>query len=92
VPPAPATPAWHAYVVRTPRRDALGAFLRDAGVETRVYYPVPLHRQECFLGLDEPALPGVEAICQTALAFPLFPAMTDEQQRYVLEQVARFHA
>ena len=92
VPPAPATPAWHAYVVRTPCRDALGAFLRDAGVETRVYYPVPLHRQECFLGLDEPALPGVEAICQTALAFPLFPAMTDEQQGYVLEQVARFHA
>jgi dTDP-4-amino-4,6-dideoxygalactose transaminase len=92
VPPAPATPAWHAYVVRTPRRDALGAFLRDAGVETRVYYPVPLHRQECFASLGEPALPEVEAICRTALAIPLFPAMTDAQQTHVLEQVKRFHA
>jgi dTDP-4-amino-4,6-dideoxygalactose transaminase len=78
--------------VRTPKRDALGAFLRDAGVETRVYYPVPLHRQECFLGLDEPALPATEAICQTALALPFFPAMTDEQQGHVLERVTRFHA
>jgi dTDP-4-amino-4,6-dideoxygalactose transaminase len=92
MPPAPAASAWHAYVVRSPRRDALGAFLRDAGVETRVYYPVPLHRQECFLGLDEPALPGVEAICRTALTLPLFPAMTDAQQTHVLEQVKRFHA
>ena len=91
VPPAPATPAWHAYVVRSPRRDALGAFLRDAGVETRVYYPVPLHRQECFASLGEPALPAVEAICHTALAIPLFPAMTEAQQTHVLEQVTRFH-
>jgi dTDP-4-amino-4,6-dideoxygalactose transaminase len=92
VPPAPAAPAWHAYVVRTPRRDALGAFLRDAGVETRVYYPVPLHRQECFRALEEPALPVTEAICATALALPLFPAMKDEQQGHVLEQVTRFLA
>jgi len=91
VPPAPAAPAWHAYVVRTPRRDALGAFLRDAGVETRVYYPVPLHRQECFRGLDEPTLPAAETICQTALAFPVFPAMSEAQQTHVLEQVTRFH-
>jgi len=91
VPPAPARPAWHAFVVRSPRRDALGAFLHEAGVETRVYYPVPLHRQECFRNLEEPALPGAEDVCRTALALPLFPAMTQEQQGRVLEQVSRFH-
>ena len=92
VPPAPGVPAWHAFVVRSPRRDALGAFLRDAGVETRVYYPVPLHRQECFTALGEPPLPVAEEVCRTALALPLFPAMTDAQQLHVVEQVTRFHA
>jgi dTDP-4-amino-4,6-dideoxygalactose transaminase len=91
VPPAPAAPAWHAYVVRSPRRDALGAFLHEQGIESRVYYPVPLHRQEVFRALEEPALPGAEAICAAALAIPLFPAMTDEQQSRVIEQVKRFH-
>ena len=66
--------------MRTPRRDALGAFLRDAGVETRVYYPAPIHRQECFAALGEPSLPVTEGICNEALALPLFPAMTEEQQ------------
>ncbi|HEY3822781.1 MAG TPA: DegT/DnrJ/EryC1/StrS family aminotransferase [Polyangiaceae bacterium] len=92
VPPTPSRPAWHAYVVRSPQRDALGAFLHDAGIESRVYYPVPLHRQECFAALDEPSLPVTEDICRTALALPLFPAMTGEQHAHVIAQVRRFLA
>jgi dTDP-4-amino-4,6-dideoxygalactose transaminase len=91
VPPAPAAHAWHAYVVRSPRRDALGVFLRERGIETRVYYPLPLHRQECFRQLDEPALPQAEDICGTALALPIFPTMSEAQQAHVIEQVTRFH-
>jgi len=90
-PPAPAAHAWHAYVVRTARRDALGAFLREHGVQSRVYYPVPLHRQQVFLPLGEPALPVAEGICRTALALPIFPAMTDAQQERVIAQATRFH-
>jgi dTDP-4-amino-4,6-dideoxygalactose transaminase len=94
LPPLPAPPAvaaWHAFVVRTPRRDALASFLRERGVETRVYYPVPLHRQECFADLREPELPVTEEACRTALALPIFTTMSDEQQRYVLEQIEAFH-
>ena len=57
-PAAPALHAWHAYVLRTPRRDALAAFLREHGVESRVYYPVPLHRQQCLPGSRGAGAPG----------------------------------
>jgi dTDP-4-amino-4,6-dideoxygalactose transaminase len=89
-PRAPAQHAWHAFVVRTPRRDALSLFLRERGVESRVYYPVPLHRQPCFAALAEPELPAAEEACRTALALPLFPTLTSEQQEYVLDAVKAF--
>jgi dTDP-4-amino-4,6-dideoxygalactose transaminase len=91
-PAAPAAHAWHAFVVRSPRRDALAAHLRDAGVETRVYYPVPLHRQPVFAALGDPALPVAEEACATALALPCFPTMTVAQQAHVIEHTARFFA
>jgi len=93
LPPDPAPPAvhvWHAFVVRTPRRDALAEWLKSRGVETRVYYPVPLHRQPCFLGLDEPFLPVAEEACRTALALPLSPSLRPEQQSHVIDGVAAF--
>jgi dTDP-4-amino-4,6-dideoxygalactose transaminase len=93
VPTAPALPAvhaWHAFVVRTARRDALVAALREGGVESRVYYPVPLHRQPCFASLREPSLPVAEAICRTAVALPIFPALRDEQQGHVIDLITAF--
>ncbi|MGA7123245.1 MAG: DegT/DnrJ/EryC1/StrS family aminotransferase [Polyangiaceae bacterium] len=91
VPAAPAVHAWHAFVVRVPRgRDALSAWLHERGVETRVYYPIPLHRQECFRGLSEPDLPYAEQASATALALPMFAALTDEQQTRVIDQIAQF--
>ncbi|HEY8038241.1 MAG TPA: DegT/DnrJ/EryC1/StrS family aminotransferase [Polyangiaceae bacterium] len=89
-PEAPAAHSWHAFVVRTPRRDALQAWLRERGVESRVYYPVPLHRQACFAALDEPPLPVAEEACRTALALPIFTTMSDEQQSHVIDQVTAF--
>jgi len=89
-PPPPAVHAWQAFVVRTRRRDALAGWLREHGVETRVYYPVPLHRQPCFAALGEPALPVAEEACRTALALPLSPSLRPEQQAHVIEQVIAF--
>jgi dTDP-4-amino-4,6-dideoxygalactose transaminase len=89
-PEPPAVHAWHAFVVRTPRRDALAAALRDGGVEARVYYPRPLHRQPCFAPLREPVLAVAEEICRTAVALPIFPALRDEQQGHVIDRVAAF--
>jgi dTDP-4-amino-4,6-dideoxygalactose transaminase len=93
-PEPPARPAWHAFVVRTPEREALARFLREHGVETRVYYPVPLHRQECFAALEERQveLEVTEGISRTALALPFYAGMTDEQQDHVIDRTARFWA
>ena len=93
VPGSPAVHAWHAFVVRVPRgRDALRAWLGERGIETRVYYPIPLHRQECFRGLEGSDLPCAEQLCRTVLALPLFATMTDDQQAWVIAQIEEFFA
>jgi dTDP-4-amino-4,6-dideoxygalactose transaminase len=89
-PAASAVHAWHAYVVRTERRDALAEWLEADDIETRVYYPVPLHRQPCFLALDEPELPVAEEACRTALALPLSSSLRPEQQSQVIGRIRAF--
>ena len=96
LPSAPAPPAvhaWQAFVVRVPScRDELALWLREHAIETRVYYPIPLHRQACFQELAEPTLPEAEEACRTALALPLFASITEAQQGWVIQQIARFFA
>jgi dTDP-4-amino-4,6-dideoxygalactose transaminase len=91
-PAPPAVHAWHAFVVRCERRDALHAWLRARDIESRVYYPIPMHRQGCFAPLQEGPLPEAEDICRTALALPLFAAMTDGQQAQVIDAIRAFCA
>jgi dTDP-4-amino-4,6-dideoxygalactose transaminase len=91
-PPAPQVHAWHAFVIRAEHRDALHAWLRDRGVEARVYYPVAIHKQACFASLNEPALPEAESMCERSLALPLFLTMTEEQQGQVIEGIRAFFA
>ena len=90
LPDPPARHGWHAFVVRSDRRDALARWLRERGVDVRVYYPRPLHLQACFASLGESSQPVAEEASRTALALPLYPTMHDAQQDYVIEQVARF--
>jgi dTDP-4-amino-4,6-dideoxygalactose transaminase len=83
--------AWHAFVVRTPVRDELGAWLRERGVESRVYYPVPLHHQPCFEYLGAPpCLRHAEGATRTALALPMYPELDEGDQRAVIDAVRTF--
>ena len=86
---------FHLYVVRVPaHRDALMRHLAERGVGTKVYYPVPLHLQECFryLGYQKGDFPETEGAALETFALPVYPELTDEQQRYVVDCFRSFSA
>jgi len=82
------------YTVRVAggRRDALRDFLTEKGVGSGVYYPVPLHLQECFahLGYREGQFPESERACLEVLSLPVFPELGEEQRAYVADTVRAF--
>jgi dTDP-3-amino-3,4,6-trideoxy-alpha-D-glucose transaminase len=81
--------AWHLYVVRHPRRDALRAALERRGVGTLIHYPVPLHLQKAFasLGGRRGDFPVAERACDEVFSLPLYPEMSDEEARQVAAAV-----
>lgn len=85
---------FHQYTirVRNRKRDLLRAFLKEREIGTEVYYPQPLHQQECFRGLGYPpgALLESERASQEVLSLPMFPELTARQVEYVAEAVADF--
>ena len=84
---------FHQYVVRADRRDELREFLTARGIGSEVYYPIPLHLQSCFayLGHREGDFPESERAAKEVLALPMFPELTEDEQRRVVEAVAEFY-
>ncbi|MDE2059274.1 MAG: DegT/DnrJ/EryC1/StrS family aminotransferase [candidate division NC10 bacterium] len=80
-------------VIRVPQRDQLRAFVRESGVDTHIYYPLPLHLQECFkdLGYKKGDFPHAEAAADGSLALPMYPELTEAQQRYVVSVLSEFY-
>jgi dTDP-4-amino-4,6-dideoxygalactose transaminase len=80
------------YVVQLSSRDELQAYLKQKGIGTEVYYPVPLHLQECFayLGYQNGAFPASERAAKETLALPISPEVTDSQARFVVDCVGEF--
>ena len=81
------------YVIRVPRRDDLIEHLRKSQVGCEVYYPVPLHLQECFACLGHKAgdFPESERAAAETLALPVYPELTDEQAAYVVDTIRGFY-
>ena len=88
---------WNQFTLRVPhgRRDALKAFLTARKIGCEIYYPVPLHRQECFAGAGYrggDGAPVSERLAAEVLSIPIFPELTAEQRQWVADSLADFAA
>jgi len=83
---------YNQYVIRTSRRDELQVHLQEQKISTAIYYPVPLHRQECFahLGYREGSLPVSEQASHEVLALPIFAGLGAARQKRIIETVIGF--
>ncbi len=74
------------------KRDELRLFLNNAEIGTEIYYPVPLHLQECFsyLNYKKGDFPAAEYAASHTLAIPIYPGLSDDQQGYVVEKIKEF--
>ena len=88
--------AWNQFTIRVSvgKRDLLREWLADRGIGAEIYYPVPLHQQQCFrsLGYQSGSLPETERAASDVLSLPIFPELTEPEQEYVVQQIGRFFA
>jgi UDP-2-acetamido-2-deoxy-ribo-hexuluronate aminotransferase len=88
------THVFHQYTLKVEdgRRDALQAFLKEKGIPSMIYYPVPVHLQEAYnyLGYKAGDFPVAESLCKKVISLPMHTELTKEQLEYITENVHRF--
>lgn len=84
---------YHLYVIRTPMRDELQAWLKDRGVSTGIHYPVPLHSQVAFrsFGYSQEKLPVTEHVVNKVLSLPMYAELSDQEIEYVVDSIKAFY-
>ena len=84
---------YNQFTVRVPKRDELRSFLKEKGVGTEVYYPLPMHLQNCYrdLGHQKGSFPVSEQAAEAVMSLPIYPELTEAQQSYVVEMIAEFY-
>jgi dTDP-4-amino-4,6-dideoxygalactose transaminase len=83
---------FHQYVIQTDPRDELAGYLKECGVDTAIYYPIPLHLQQCYqdLGYSQGDLPEAEKACRRVLALPIDPDLSSGNVSYIVQSIKRF--
>mgnify|MGYP001573229473 FL=1 len=85
---------YHQYTVTVPERDALAKYLAEHGIGSAVFYPKPLHVQDCFedLGYREGDMPVAERLCREVLSLPLYPELQPNQIEHIAATALEFYA
>ena len=81
------------HIIRVQKRDELIDYLRSKNIGCEIYYPVPFHKQECFsnLNFDKNDFPNADTAAAETIALPIFPELTEEQIKYVVEMIYSFY-
>jgi dTDP-4-amino-4,6-dideoxygalactose transaminase len=83
---------YNQYIITVENRDGLIDWLRSRGIGCEIYYPLCLHEQECLEGLiEKPSLPHSEKAARSTIALPIYPELTAEMQKYVVEKIVAFY-
>lgn len=92
-PPPGYEQSFYVYTIRAEKRDGLQAYLKEHGIGSAVYYPVPLYKQPVYkaLGLHAEDFPAAEKAAQEVLSIPMFPEITEEQVARVCETIREFY-
>lgn len=85
-----AEPVWHLYVIRSKQREELKKFLEQQGVGTVIHYPIPPHRQRCYLSYSDYHLPIAESLAKDVLSLPMSPNVTLEEVKFVAQCIHGF--
>ncbi len=85
---------YHQYTVTVPDRDALQTHLAENGIGSAIFYPKPLHVQDCFedLGYREGDMPVTERLCREVLSLPMYPELQPEQVEHIAAMALKFYA
>ena len=80
-------------MIRVQKREQLLKYLKAQGIGCAIYYPLPLHLQECFgfLGYKRGDFPQAEQASKETLAIPMYPELTIKQQEYIVRKIKEFY-
>lgn len=84
---------WHQFVIHSPYRDALKAWLLENGIGSEIHYPIPPHLSEAYryLGYHEGDFPIAEKNAREVLSLPMFNGLREDEQSFVIDTINRFH-
>ncbi len=83
-------PVWYSFVIRSPQRDRLQAYLQQQGIQTMIHYPIPPHKQQAYAEMNAQSYPIAETIHNQILSLPLGPHLSRAQVDYTIEKIAHY--